>query len=357
MIPIETAPSWLMENAGPVIRYRTATELVGRTKLTKRLESEWTKSALVSHWLGRLGTDCGRSGLHGAKEDTFENVMGKLFDLGLQAGLPKLDRRTEPFRKWIGDQRLRPRSGYLPVFHRTLACAFLAMMGYGEEEPIKEWIERRLDIVYPFAHHGDLTGVYVSPERMPSIPKAFRGTPLVDPSLYPGEDLALPWIHDINAFLHTRSLMEDPIQRSKVDTVIRFILTPGYQGLRPGYGVVKHGPRYYMMGWSVHLPGYHGSAVIGSEFGRRLLLLSLLARSGGARENEWFHRSWSSLTRYEDDHGLVSFPTGTMPEKRSGIWVLGMRMGLEQNRRRNNSWVSESTFRFNEIRHRLSSPL
>jgi hypothetical protein len=129
------------------------------------------------------------------------------------------------------------------------------MTGNGDEEPIREWIEGRLDTVYGFAKEGDVSNVYVPAERTPSLPKPFRGVPLIDPGLYPHEDLQLPWIHDINAFVHSRSIMDDPIMRSKVHTVIGFVLSPDYQALRPGYGVVKHGPRYYMMGWSVHLPG------------------------------------------------------------------------------------------------------
>jgi hypothetical protein len=344
-----------MENAGPVIRYRIAREMLPERDAPRSFIRERLRSELVRHWLGSLGSDCGRSGLHGARPETYENVMGKLYEFGFRKGMPELDRRTVSFRKWMGDQYDRPISGYLPVFHRTLVASFLAMTGYGEEVPVRSWTERRLDSLYEFAKRGDLSEVYVPTDRYPGFPKAFKGAPLVNPDLYPDEEMKLPWIHDLNAFLHTGSIMDDPTLRSKVEAIVDLILSPKYQDLRPGYGVVRHGSRYYMMGWSVHLPGYRQGPVPGTEFGRMLLLLAQLSRSRRAREHPWFERCLSTLAEYEDEKGLVAFPRECLQEKRSGVWVLGMRMGLEEDRRRSKSIVCESTFRSLEIHHRVLS--
>jgi len=342
--------SWLMDNAGSVIRFRVASEFLHENKRVESAKRELLSSNLVKYWLGNLKPDFGRNALHGAKTEAYENVMGKLHEFGLKKGMPILDRETEPFRKWLSQQINMPAEGYFPIFYRTLVAAFLAMAGYSGDESVKTWVLRRLETVYPFAKKGDLRGVYVPRDAFPGFPKAFRNAPLINPQLYPEEELKLPWIHDMNAFLHTTSIMEDATLRNKVETIIRFILTSDYQKLPVGYGIVRHkSGRYYAMGWSVHLPGYFESEVSGREFGRLLLLLDLFGKSRTAKDHTWHKQSVEALTRFKNDEGLISFPRECLLEKRIGVWVLGMRMGLEENRRIKNAITCESTFRFLKI--------
>jgi len=65
----------------------------------------------------------------------------------------------------------------------------------------------------------------------PSFPKTFKNVPLINPELYPKDEFRLPWIHDINAFLHSPFILEDSTLRSKVEKIIEFIFTPEYQKL------------------------------------------------------------------------------------------------------------------------------
>ena len=55
------AIEWLMQEGGPVIRYRTATELADAPGAAerKRLERALIESRLVRLWLGRLRPDTG----------------------------------------------------------------------------------------------------------------------------------------------------------------------------------------------------------------------------------------------------------------------------------------------------------
>jgi len=344
---------WFLNNAGSVIRFRTTTEFLHEKNEAKFAEKKLLSSHLVRYWLGNLKPDFGRNALHGAKTETYENVMGKLYEFGLKKGMPILDHKTEPFRQWLRQQISIPKEGYLPVFYRTLVAAFLAMTGYGDDEPVKAWVLRRLETIYPFAKKGNLKEVYVPQDTFPGFPKAFRKSPLINPKIYPDEEMKLPWIHDLNAFLHLPSIMEDATLRTKVETIIKFILSSEYQKLPVGYGVVRHkSGRYYAMGWSVHLPGYSGFEVLGREFGRLLLLLDLFGRSNAAKNHVWYRQSMETLTHFKNEEGLISFPREFLPEKRIGVWVLGMRMGLEENRRIRKSIVCESTFRFLKIKSR-----
>lgn len=338
-----------MNNAGPVIRYRTATELLGEED-SKSLERELLSTDLVQFWLGKLKPNFGRNDLHGAKTETYENVMGKLFEFGLQKNISVFDEKTEPFRRWLRQQIGRPNEGYFPVLYRTLVAAFLAMTEYSDEEAVKSWVLRRLETVYPFVKKGSLEELYVPQDSFPGFPKAFRNAPLINPELHPDDEMRLPWIHDLNAFLHSPFILQDATLRTKVEVIVKFILNPQYQKLPWGYGVIRHGSgRYYVMGWSVHLPAYFEPQIQARDFGHLLLLLNLLRRSRAGREHVWYRRSMEMLRKFKNEKGLVNFPRAFLPENRAGCWVLGTRMGLEENRRTQKAITCESTFRFLEI--------
>jgi hypothetical protein len=346
----ENSLNWLVNNAGLVIKYRAFSDLLHDENRLKSLHESLMRSGLVRFWLSNLRPDLGRNALHGAKTENYENVMGKLYEFGLRKGIPGLDNKTKPFRRWLEQQVGVSNEVYLPVFYRTLVAAFLILTGYADDRAVKDWVLRRLETTYDFAKEGNLENAYVPQDTFPSFPKAFRSTPLLNPELYPDDELKLPWIHDVNAFLHAPFIMEDDELRAKVETIVRFILDPDYQRLHVGYGVVRHQHgRYYMMGWSVHLPAFFEPDVPMKDFGRWLLLLKLLGRSRTAREHIWYKRSVEMLSRFKNEKGLINFPRESLPEKRSGCWVLGHRMALEENRRTARAITCESTFRFLEI--------
>lgn len=351
---------WLMEHGGPIIRYRTALELQGESDIGRidSLRKELLSEGLVRTWLGNLRPSFGPNDLHHSKPEAYENAMGKLYEFGLRRGVKALDKRTEPFRRWLAGQ-LGLSEGeraklFFPVFYWTLVAAFLSMTGYSDDEAVYHVIRHRLEQVYPFARRGDLSDVYVPQDSFPGFPKAFRGKPLINPELIPGGEMALPSIHDVNAFLHSEPVMEDPALRRKVETVAGLILKPEYQELPEGYGVIRdeRNGRYYAAGWSVHLPGFLGQNVQAKDFGRLLLRMSVLSRSRTAREHPWFERSLQILQGYRTDEGLIRFPGVFMPKSETGYWVWGRRMGLEPGRRTKETLASESIFRYLEITKR-----
>ena len=339
---------WLMENAGPVIRYRLSAEYHQDEGRGDDGLTEILTCPMVRSWLERIPSECDRHTLHGASPQSFENVMGKLFEFGLRRGVPFLDDRVAPFQKWMEEQIDLPYQGYLPVLHRTICAAFLTMLGY--EEGADTWVRHRLDTVYDFARRPNLEHAYIPQDTFPGYPKAFRRTPLLRPDLYPNEDLKLPWIYDLYAFLHSDGIMGDADLRSKVEAVIELVLSPKYQSLWPGYGVVRHDGQYYMMGWSVHLPGYQGEYVTGREFARMLLLLELLGKSPRTLMHDWYRRSVETMEERLEVGHVRYFSRTDLPESNNGVWVLGMRMGLEERRRSLKALECESLFRCLQIR-------
>jgi hypothetical protein len=113
----EETYKWLMENGGPVIRYRTATELMPPDKVTdiKALQNDLMQSPLVQTWMDNfkppdlITRKMDNQGeftrasveIHAAKDTALENVLGKLTDFGLKKGIPALDERIAPYLAWL----------------------------------------------------------------------------------------------------------------------------------------------------------------------------------------------------------------------------------------------------------------
>jgi len=222
---------------GPIIRYRTRVELLKELddKKVESLKKDLLSDSLVNVWLGHLHPDFRTHVTHGSKSEAFENAMGKLYEFGLRKDIGVLDEKTEPFRRWLAQQTDHPT--VLPFF-RTLVAAFLSMTGYSEEDAVNSWILKRLETVYPSAKKADFEDIYIPQDTFPGFPKAFRRKPLLNPALQTEDGSMLPSIHDVNAFLHSEPLIEDTRLRSKVETIVDFILRPEYQKLYSGYGVV-----------------------------------------------------------------------------------------------------------------------
>jgi hypothetical protein len=354
---VKNSLCWLLENAGPIIRYRTATELLGELNQDKvgSLRKDLLSCKLVQSWLGNLQPNFWA--LHGSKSVNFENAMGKLYEFGLRKGIEALDEKTKPFENWLRQQVDHPTCNY---FYLALVASFLSMTGYSTEEAVNECILERLETVYPFAKKANFNEIYIPQDSYHGFPKAFRDKPLLNPALETDKGSMLPSIHDINAFLHSASLMDSAQLKTRVEKIMEFVLRPEYQKLYPGYGVVMISGKFYSAGWSVHLPGYFESDAgqtspykftphpDNPNHPSLLLRLSMMSHSKAARAHSWFNRMLSMLESFRIEDGILTFPRSLLLEK-EGYWVNGYRLGLEVDRRIKKAIICESTFRYHEI--------
>ncbi len=339
-------PGWLREHGGPVIRYRTATELLedpGNVDLG-RLRTQLLASPLVRRWLDRLVPGV----LHHSKSTAFENAMGKLVDLGLRAGMAPLDEKAMPFREWFAREMQAPK-GVFSLFYRSIVGSGLVRAGYRDELLCEFW-RRRLDVLSETAVARDYD-IYVNQDTYGDYPKAFRQHRLVDPALYPEGELQLPWIHDLYALTHWPTEWRDAQTREKIDSVVSYVLHPDYQAMPEGYGTMRAGKRrYYAIGWSVHLPSCHRLELL--DYSSRYLVqrLELMAHFREARGHPWFKRCLGFLEGLRIGGGTYLFPRPYLRELKQGYWVHGACMGLEENRRPKRALELESTFRMVKIR-------
>ncbi|MBZ0300815.1 MAG: hypothetical protein K8J31_13780 [Anaerolineae bacterium] len=333
---------WLLEHGGPAIRYRTATELAGLPpNHVAELEAALLGSPLVQAWLHRFQRDASFNAVHGAKHTCFENVMGKLTQLGCHSGIEPFDVRTAYFRDWLEHQ---PQLFADVYFSRTMVAAFLLRAGYAHDPAVRAIAQRRLQVLSAFCAQKDYA-IYVDPADYPSIPKAYRDQPLVDPALYSDGDMALPNWYDLYLLAHYPQDLHSEAVQAQIDTVIDYILQPDYQRLPQGYGIGLFAPRrYWVIGWCVLLPGYFDFDL--DEQGRHSLLrhLLLLAHFPTARAHPWFKAAQEHLEGYRTERETYLLPRPYLSEAPNGYWIAGNFMGLEENRRTEQAIELESTF-------------
>jgi hypothetical protein len=337
---------WLFGCGGPVIRYRTARELFENREGVDfgQLAGDLIDSHLVGVWLERLSVGSTEFvDLHSSKATAYENVMGKLIQLGCHRGIKPFDRKTQPFYTWLGSNE-SPNLLDWTSFKRKVVGSFLVAAGYHHVAAVRGFLADRLDTLWRFTREMNFD-IYADRSQYSGIPKGFHDKPLVKPKLYKDGEEFLPSIYDIVALAsYPNDLLSTNTMR-KIDSVIEYILHPKYQAFPEGYGLMKAGKRkYYAMGWSVHLPGYH--PVREKRPGDNLLIqrLVLMSNFPSATNHPWFQRSIRNLESYHTNRGTYIFPRAYLNERISGYWVTGAYMGLEENRRKKIALELESTF-------------
>ncbi|TFF96899.1 hypothetical protein EU546_00385 [Candidatus Thorarchaeota archaeon] len=337
---------WLLRNSGPCIKYRVLRDLLDEQDVgvIARALEDMLASPEVSKWLGGLEPAFGLNDLHSSKLTAYENVMGKLVQLGLHAGLQQLDRKTLPFRTWLSENVDSLPVEAHSVFSRTIVASFLAYAGYGQTTPVMQQMLLRLESLFKFARNPDLSSVYVDKSQYRGIPKHGEPHRLINPDLYPDQQFMLPWIHDMRGIVNTPAIMENQRLKRKADKIVKMVLSPGYQEIPSSYGLAKYGTKYYVVGWGVKLPGYD-SKPEGREFAEMLLTLEMLAPFPSTRKSAWFNDAMRYLDRFRTDLGTYSFPRSWLPERKTGYWVGGFRMQFDSRVGRPDAIECESTFR------------
>jgi hypothetical protein len=350
---------WLMENGGPVIRYRTAAELMLPDKALdiEALQHDLLQSKLVQTWLDNfkppvlLNLKPTRQGeftrasieIHGAKDTALENVLGKLTEFGLKKGMPEFESRVEPYLVWL-NVTSKQWPDYLFVRWMRLEIAdFLARAGYLDEPEVTKLLKEHLEVIYQFARKGD-HNIYVDPKDFKKIPASFAKHPLIDPELT-RLDIKLPMAYDILGWGHylQKAGVEE---RKKADTVIDFIFDEKYQAYPWGYGVMldETSGKFWAMGWSYHIPGFSKSFGGDLENRLRVLRLEQLVYFKAARRHPWFKANLEHLEQFRTPDGTYLFPREYLPEKPAAYWIVGGKYALEESPRNKKALEVESTF-------------
>jgi hypothetical protein len=364
---------WLFQHAGPIIRYRVATEWPytqlsrdDQSLMTELLETDAVRQWLANlktyetlHAEARLGLGLGASGnssfLHGSTDMNFEVVLPKLAQLGLRAGMPLLDEKTLPWLDLLQaeakrdiDSLSREKDRFLSAVYyhydyRLIIASSLALAGYTQHEAVQQVLQDRIEAIYAVIQHGNFD-IYEEPGKFSVHPKEWTNQ-LLKWELYSDGHIKLPFVHDIFAFSSIYKHSRHELKR-KIDAIVEWVLSSEHQGFLYNFGYIRcPDGRGKSVGFKMDFPGYFGFDT--PDFDPRSLILRCwqMAHFPSAREHPWFQQSIRHLESFATDQVTYIFPKRYLTENKStGYWVHGSRMGLGENRRHRQWREIESTF-------------
>lgn len=350
--------SWLFENGGPVIKYRTILELM--TNLNKKkfdvkeLYASLLKSDYVQKWLN-LQNEMSRGipfAIHGYKKSFFENYVPKLVQLGIKEGNPMLDRLVQPFINTLIKSVENP--VLLQDYNSIIVSSFLAMAGYAnnESKAAKTIIDILKNEIYKINNMIEKMGynIYVEVKNYPPMPASFRGRPLINPEITQNKSLKLPNVYSFFGFaaLQTNNLLKIDDQ-TNLNNIVDYILQSEYQKFHPFPITLNKGDKYHAGAYQMLLPGYFQDPIkdvspIHPRTIKFLLAVFLMAHFPITLNHPWFERAITYLKEFKTNKGTYIFPRDFLQEKDQGYWIFSPFMGLGENRRKKIWLELESTF-------------
>ena len=326
------AIKWLMENAGAVIHYRTLTELLiteNKSQIQDSLANLLSLPQIQRRMDLLKNLDYGR--VHGSDSTHLENILPMLSDFGLHYGI-------NAFRTIIKDNFDVNKiiTGY-SYYDKVIAYPFLLR----SKLPINGLIDfaiKRIETIYDFTKHFNFD-IYDKVSNYKSVPKSFSDRPIIKPDIAHGDMCRLPLIYDIVTLSEVYSQVSPDIQL-KIDSIINYIISPGYDTVVSGYGILSAPQRkYYSMGWDCKKP-FNDNQNYAYPNLHRLLLYSNFPI---IKKSMWFLNAVDYLMKFKTEKGTYILPKEYLAESDSN-WVLGSRMSLGENRRKKQYIEAESTF-------------
>lgn len=361
---IDSSMQWLMEAGGPVIRYRTARELAGiddparlKALSTPLLESEKTRWLLAQmDQFGPLTRVDARvfNALHGMKATCLENVIPRLIERGLHAGIRIFDEKMERFRQYVDNPLVRQAlddpenptvEGGRAVFIAILLASYFLRAGYRHDE-VLQFVARRAETISRVTAARDYS-IYLPESERKGLPKQWIGKPILRPEMEPTSGSnPLPLIHDIYAFAFLPSELTSEKTRQQIENILAYVLDDKYRAFPWGYGYIwsKANPRFcYGCGWSVDLPRLGSQNPY--ELRKIVPRMELMAHFSKAHFSAWFQEGMGLLETFRTERGTYYFPPAYLIEQKDGYYVGGNCLGLEDNRKTATALELESTFR------------
>lgn len=323
--------AWLFTSGGPIVRYRTARDLMPGCPeaLRQELLAEAMATPEVRRWLDLLGQ---ARNIHGSRDTDAENALAKLLDYGL-------DRSVAPFDAAV-QSLLR---GGLKTWDPLVLNPFLIRAGYLDHPIVRDWIEHRLEKLYDTAKSGGYD-FYLGPEEAAAVPKAWRGKPIYKDSFGHESGYPLPTCYDFYAMAYCPPMQGIPNLAAKMEAIVAYLSHPSFQGTVGGYGWDRIKRRCYAAG-RVFLAC--------AEPARLVLFLELGAGFASAGSSAWFRQGLAELDGYRTSDGTYRFPPSLMAEREGPHLYGGSHMGLGENRRSPRALELESTLRMLVIKQRM----
>lgn len=335
---------WLMQNGGPIIRFRTANELIRDIPLEQRkvLLKELLECEEVKKWLSNLESSVH---IHSSKDSAAENCIAKLVAYGLTARVPDMKILLDEIfiNTFLSNKHRSPHDA-------RILFPFLIAAEFATKPEIIEYIALRIDLLCHFIENSlndfkdneSVEDLFLSPsvKAREGVPKAWRDKYVWAPSLVG----VLPNCYDYYLLSYLTN------HEKKRGIILDFVNTARFQrfcSYREFHGSYT---------WNREKRTCHSSAEMPYLFGyfgfddaqfcphKFLLYLDLTSRLPGAASIPWFRNGLEHLEQYRTDTDRYMFPKKYVPERKNGYYLYaGARMRLGEKGRE--GLEIESTFR------------
>jgi len=345
--------TWLLENAEIPIRYN----LLQKYRLQEEafdLQEMLVTVPEVQYWLGQLDhrASMGMVGnIHGSHDYRFENIMGKLIQLGLRAGMPALDERCAVYRQRLAEQVAKEREPglsfkklYSYYDYELIPAAFLALAGYSDPA-VQQVRENRLELLYEFTKQQRYD-IYIDGSKLPGVPKDWQPW-IIDPDLYADGQIHTPVLHDYILLSTFFQQTVDQQFREKICTVVDWLFGPPYKEIpvHCGYFWIPGGSySSKAVCWKLDLPGIQNLGENPKQGQALIQRVHLLSNFPEVWNQPWMKAACAHLETFKVDEPKYLFPKEYLVERKDGYWVFGAHMGMGENRRLEKSRMVESTY-------------
>jgi len=345
---------WLIENAGPIIRYRVLNEikLKGTNLKQDQLLADMLSCGEVQKWMHLLAES---KHIHGSDDYAMENSLAKLTAYGLTSDFCEISKLVESVYKRKFSNVVESDSGY-----QGILFPFFVALKHFNHKGVLSYALARLDTIYAFASESqtdadnreDISDWILSEQEKLAlrIPRQWHDKTVWRPEI----SNLLPNCYDYYLF----SFLDG--HQEKRAAVLRFVHTPQFQKLceqrefRRSYGWNAE-KRYCWSTWEMpYMHGYHGfdsAKFAGNKF---LLYMDLTSRFPQANTLAWFQNGLRYLENFRTEAGRYRFPTSFLPERKNGYYLYtGARMRLGE--KGSLGIETESTFRMELMKSRTEN--
>jgi hypothetical protein len=340
----------IIKEAGPILRYRCLRELCGQTRGREinNLKKIICNSNEYKLWMKRL-KKCIH--MHGGNNDRFENIVGKLTEMGIDRSFNDFHQNMKKFLGLL-DKWAKPKEGMFPTLKKTILTMGLARTGYYENKAVVEAINSRLIEVHRVIKAGSYN-IYISRNKEPKKPDHFSKYQILSRKFCPMGNVLLPYIYDLYAVGAVPRSLYTAKQKGMINDIIGYIFQSKYQKLPDGYGIAIDDSdgvtKFYKIGWNVHLPGFFGKELTDRDKMIYLMRLELFARFNKSRNSDWYRKMIRHSESYRNEDGTYLFPPKYLIQRKEGYWITGNHMGIESDRTNKRIKMFESTFRMLKI--------
>jgi hypothetical protein len=319
--------SWLLENASPVIKYRTLKELcenINKTTLDSAFQDVLTFSETQKRLERLKNSDIYNT--HGGRYEFFDTSLPMVVDFGItkETGLDKyinVDEIIQAYKTNINDEdeviKMMQKINMYPHFIRA---------GYRNKEII-DFFTRRIEIIYDFTKNMDWN---IYEDKKFYHTKFLNDHRILKAELYTqNHEFRLPLIYDIIGLKELYYFVSDEI-KDKISVIIKYIDSPEYNRFDFHYGIIKLDKKYHAVGWDCMLPNYHKD--VNTDYSLLLQRLELYSHFPIILKGKWFNDNIELLEKFKTARETYILPKEYLRETNKH-WLLGNHMKLGENKK------------------------